>query len=150
VNRIECWAKVVKMGFRFEFDPANKILTWNSVTDFRRRNLSCLVTRPAEATPQRVGGRPAKRGSVEGRQQERPHRRPQAGGAITHEPAQAGLSRRTRNPHVERTVAQLSHGQQRCHSLGEPDQVAVSQLGRETLFADSRQIQKSSAKSMSN
>ena len=25
-HRIECWAKVVKMGFRFEFDPANKIL----------------------------------------------------------------------------------------------------------------------------
>jgi hypothetical protein len=25
-DRIECWAKVVKMGLRFEFDPANKIL----------------------------------------------------------------------------------------------------------------------------
>src|SRR6266568_1298212 len=48
---------------------------------------------------------------------------------FTHQPAQGGLSRRTRNPHVERTGAQLSHGQQRCHSHDEPDPIAVSQLG---------------------
>jgi hypothetical protein len=51
---------------------------------------------------------------------------------------------------LKELCAQSSHGQQRCHSHGEPDQIAVSQLGRETLFVDSRQIQKSSAKSMSN
>jgi hypothetical protein len=37
-------------------------------TDFRRRNLSCLVTRSPEAPRQPAGGlRPAKGGSVEGR-----------------------------------------------------------------------------------
>src|SRR5437588_2093033 len=35
----------------------------------------------------------------------------------------------TKLNHVERTGAQLSHGQQRCHSHDEPDQIAVSQLG---------------------
>src|SRR5579864_6689714 len=89
-----------------------------------------MVTRSAEATRQPAGGlRPAKGGSLEGRQQERSHRRAQAGGAITHQPAQGGLSRRTRNPHLERAGAQLSHGQQRSHSHDEPDQIALSQLG---------------------
>ena len=37
---IECWAKVVNMGVRFEFDPANKILMTRlegELTDERAR-----------------------------------------------------------------------------------------------------------------
>jgi len=66
---------------------------------------------------------------VERGQQKRSHRRTQAGRALTHQPTQAGLPRRTRNSHAERTGARLSHRQQRCHSHDEPDQIAVSQLG---------------------
>src|SRR4029077_9613308 len=48
---------------------------------------------------------------------------------LHNQPAQAGVSRGTRTSHVERTGAQLSHGQQRDDSHDEPNQIPVSQLG---------------------
>src|SRR6266516_5876428 len=59
-------------------------IAWNSVPDLRGGNLGCLVTRSPETPCQPAGSlRSAKSGSVERGQQERPHRRAQAGGAIT-------------------------------------------------------------------
>jgi len=45
-----------------------------------------------------------------------PDRRAQVGGAITHQPTQAGLPRRAWGAHLERVGAQLSDHHQRCHA----------------------------------
>ncbi len=70
----------------------NRVAAGNVVADFRGRHVRGLATRPSETPRQPVGGlRSAQERSFEGWQQERPHRCAQTGGAIAHQPTEAGL-----------------------------------------------------------
>ena len=48
---------------------------------------------------------------------------------LTHQPTEAGLSRRAWGTYLERTGAQLSDYHQRCHAGDESDQSPIPQLG---------------------